>query len=1331
MKARKLLSLALSITLSLSIFLGPAQAFAEDGIADNNGEPIIADQGEKLENSDQPTEEGQPEVVSTGAEGSSGSVCTCTAKCSQDGVNGDCPVCTADYGKCAYIQPQCICSSLCTAESINSECPVCSASGEDMSGCLGESTEDPPAESHQEKLCAQLPDCTDGRHGEGCTLYATEGEKSCAQLPDCANGQHGKDCPLYIPEEPKGCTLTENCILEAGHQGECVTAEVLEDPAEAEHEAEYETAQGVWNKGSFIQAIEEVCSGGKIKLLKDISLGGSNGSAIRIEGKELSILGEGRTICLKNGSITLGSNGVLNLGEEGYGNGLKIYSEDNTSSILYLNKNGELNMYGNVTLGPSRSGGQAGGVYVTGDSVFNMYGGLITDCVNWASISGGVSITGCAIFNMMGGKIQNCSGYEGGAVGINPNDPIGSDPSGEASFVMTGGEIVNCTDYYDGGGAFYVKTSKAVNVDIRGGTISGCYAQGNSEKNGGAIALRLSNSNSRVNISGVHIDGCSASRGGGLFIDSSATVNIGPNTVISNNTASADGGGVYINKGKAVFGEGVQISGNTASSGNGGGICKAVGTKATFGKIKVTGNSAGSEGGGIYLNGGPNDMDAVEIYDNSASQAGDDIALVYNQNSYVWLSEPGPGLKLSKCGHGIDGWYGDMAGERWKGCGSGELNIKPQDVSGPIMATINGGVYLKAAHGQVKEEPIVLQPMDMTIYMGGLAGNMLAVSPEGDFVKTDSLPVPGFTVKLPDQLKEATVENLLIKFQRDENTVLLWQFEEYGPGEHGVYRIVPRQGTDTSHLRMKFTDAKGNIVTDDSLDINTSINQTLEMAVYDEDVPADKLTVLYCNETDKDDPRNGNEYSLKLEKGKVFVRGVTANVDYGKLTDAVQADNPGLTAAPDTVYYINDTSIQTNNTEGIALLFDDIIEVNNTDKSNTELLTERANQELEKSGAIAAGTDMRYELKYLNLVDLNNGSAWLSAVTPVTIYWPLPEGTTKDTKFELLHFKGLHRNAGVDEVGGIIMDEKLEVENMTDGISVTDSHVIFQAGSTGFSPLALAWPAPKTTGGLTVSKTVSGVAGETNRAFNFSVTLDDGSISGTYGDMSFVNGVAEFSLKHGESKTADGLLEGITYSVTEVEANTEGYNTTSVGATGTVTAGTIAKAEFTNKRDSIPAVGTGGLKVTKTVKGNAGDTGRYFNFILVLDDRNISGPHGDMSFVNGVAEFSLKHGESKTADGLPEGINYSVTEIEANRRGYSTVVVNGSGSIQADSIIGVEFINTRNHFYSGLIPHTGDSSNLGLWIAMGGLSLLAIAGGGTFLWVRYRKSKSKENGKQP
>lgn len=105
-------------------------------------------------------------------------------------------------------------------------------------------------------------------------------------------------------------------------------------------------------------------------------------------------------------------------------------------------------------------------------------------------------------------------------------------------------------------------------------------------------------------------------------------------------------------------------------------------------------------------------------------------------------------------------------------------------------------------------------------------------------------------------------------------------------------------------------------------------------------------------------------------------------------------------------------------------------------------------------------------------------------------------------------------------------------------------------------------------GNLSVAKTVAGNNGDTSKAFNFTVTLGDTGINGTFGDMTFANGVATFVLKHGESKTAVGLPAGITYTVTEAEADKDGYTTTSVNASGSIIKNATAAATFTNTRNS-------------------------------------------------------------------------------------------------------------------------------------------------------------------
>ena len=111
----------------------------------------------------------------------------------------------------------------------------------------------------------------------------------------------------------------------------------------------------------------------------------------------------------------------------------------------------------------------------------------------------------------------------------------------------------------------------------------------------------------------------------------------------------------------------------------------------------------------------------------------------------------------------------------------------------------------------------------------------------------------------------------------------------------------------------------------------------------------------------------------------------------------------------------------------------------------------------------------------------------------------------------------------------------------------------------------------------------------------------------------------------------------------------------------------------------------GKLTVTKKVEGT--ETDEEFTFKITLDDKTINSDtsknedgtinsyHGDMVFVDGVATITLKAGESKTAEYLPAGVGYTVTEVESN--GYVTSSENAVGEIVGNDTVTVTFTNTE------------------------------------------------------
>ena len=206
------------------------------------------------------------------------------------------------------------------------------------------------------------------------------------------------------------------------------------------------------------------------------------------------------------------------------------------------------------------------------------------------------------------------------------------------------------------------------------------------------------------------------------------------------------------------------------------------------------------------------------------------------------------------------------------------------------------------------------------------------------------------------------------------------------------------------------------------------------------------------------------------------------------------------------------------------------------------------------------------------------------------------------------------------------------------------------------------------TGELEVKKTVvSSAAGDKKKDFNFTVTLSDTTISGTFGGMTFTNGVAAFTLKDGESKAATGLPTGITYKVEEATA--AGFITTMTGETGTISKEKAAEAAFTNTKDE------GGLIVKKTVESAlSSDKTESFRFTVTLDDKTVTGTYGEMDFADGIASFTLKDGETKSATGLAKGIKYEVKEEADNR---FTIVYSGETGTIGDAISEITVTNTR------------------------------------------------------
>ena len=241
---------------------------------------------------------------------------------------------------------------------------------------------------------------------------------------------------------------------------------------------------------------------------------------------------------------------------------------------------------------------------------------------------------------------------------------------------------------------------------------------------------------------------------------------------------------------------------------------------------------------------------------------------------------------------------------------------------------------------------------------------------------------------------------------------------------------------------------------------------------------------------------------------------------------------------------------------------------------------------------------------------------------------------------------------------------------------------------------------------LTISKFVAGNAGDKDKEFTFKVILTDKNGNPLENEF-FYNGSKKgiiksgdtVKLKHGESIIINGLPVETNYEVIELEANSDRYETTATNDKGTIDFDEN-KVVFTNTKNE------GSLTIDKTVGGNSGETDRYFNFKVILFDKDgnvLEGIYNYTGSKTGTIKsgdiIRLKHGESITITGLPVGASYEVIELEANSDGYTTKITNGNGIIGLDGNIS-SFMNYKDIFKKyekSNIPQTGGSDNTSIY----------------------------------
>ena len=184
-------------------------------------------------------------------------------------------------------------------------------------------------------------------------------------------------------------------------------------------------------------------------------------------------------------------------------------------------------------------------------------------------------------------------------------------------------------------------------------------------------------------------------------------------------------------------------------------------------------------------------------------------------------------------------------------------------------------------------------------------------------------------------------------------------------------------------------------------------------------------------------------------------------------------------------------------------------------------------------------------------------------------------------------------------------------------------------------------------------------------------------------------------------------------STVTAEVGTVLENTAKITSVNNVSKDIVSETTY---HEVVEEVKNASITVSKTVAGTMGDKTKDFTFKLKMTGNTPAEiPYakgkeaGTLAVIDGVAEFTLSHGENIVLSEIPIGTTYEITEMDGASNGYTVESTNSSGTLTEDT--NVSFTNTRN----GTVPTAAHTNIL---ISIG---VFATALAGLFWYLRKRK----------
>lgn len=752
-----------------------------------------------------------------------------------------------------------------------------------------------------------------------------------------------------------------------------------------------------------------------------------SGKAVNCTDGNMVIVNEA-TFTMEAGSLLGNSNAAGIKTNEDAPSGAPSYDKNrNTVTVngkitgIQGNKNPIQFKYGTLIIGEygeiCGNTGSYGAIYLQRDADVHIYGKIYDNTVS--DKGGGIGLPGHGHIDIImydGAEIHNNKSKNGG----------GGLCLADCTFTMEGGRIYNNSTDADGGGVLVRKGSAFI---MKGGSITGNECQGV----GGGVAYDSADPSTKVQLIGGEVSNNKMYKNLSNEIENDIAVIYGTTGISSmlgymtiDPLMTIDNEKIFFEK----YNFSIERPGKGVKFGNAATDCETEVTTALSSKnlTQVVGS--------IWYQTNKGNL-PLTVYDLTENGK-------YNKSKDLYAAV----VNTKEDGTPVENATVSLYAVNVKSDDSFEVNLPGGAAYGTAV------VFLQ--EGNTPANIITLKPVDLTAYMGGDGGYDQVVIPrDSDESGSKSLPHPLFQLIGTDGTPMKNVEGT---FATSGKT---WTLVEDGAGYYHF-----KEGADQENVRVTYTNDKtGENTLSDAFelqDVHDTFN-TYTVALYTGAVDMSQVTATL----------NGTNYAVALGTGKLTVRAVadtepgddpTIDVINESALEKVESGTAVAVAPTGTTYTLNNTEVplpeiasDTNpNGSKPSLLFDSIIEDDDHPNARTDALKKQVDKTL---GAVGSNTTRHYEVKYLDLVDANNGNAWITSSAGMDIYWGYPEGTDINTKFHVLHFEGLHRDGEASgfEISDIESANVIELTEETDQLQNTKYGIKFHVKPGDFSPYVLVW----------------------------------------------------------------------------------------------------------------------------------------------------------------------------------------------------------------------------------------------------------------------------------